>query len=464
MTFDMRKSDSNRENSSAPRSPEDVLSKDFRRGGTCNHENPVCTCYTSDSERAALLKEYIGTLTENGWRGVQLMPLDGEGKRPIISGRCRLDSDEAKSLLVDAEDAIQLIEQDGERGFCLYAGKPEHGTSGLVFTDHDDPDLFPADSDTLTVISGSGRGYHQTFENGGDVQNAKGKEELNGAGEIRAENQYVVLPGSIHPSGGIYHVESNPGIGKLESGDLPQELLPSNETSNSEPIELDTEVPDSLGDIEANFNVEKRYQTMLNSMVSETIEAVIEGNLSKTRFENDRHQAEGWFAEQVGFYMERNREVIEQVLTTIFNRNPETDAHADDPDKSSERKFLRDDHHREQILDYATSKDTEYDPGLGITKYTREERPEVSYPVIDRVQDALSDLVLARKGEIVEHPRVDRKETQVYEALRKMQDSDDVPLNVKSIKDGRKRYYYLESHAILIPEDRREELGIEVGI
>jgi len=136
----MRKSESHEENSSAPRSPEDVLSKDFSRDDTCNHENLVCTCHSSDSERAALLKEYLDALIENGWQGVQLLPLDAEGKRPIISGRCRLDSDEAKSLLVDADEAIQLIEQDGERGFCLYAGKSEHETSGLVFTDHDDPD------------------------------------------------------------------------------------------------------------------------------------------------------------------------------------------------------------------------------------------------------------------------------------------------------------------------------------
>ena len=454
----MRKFEPDSNKDSAHTSARNVLSRNFNQGGACDHENPVCTCYASDTERAALLKEYLDALAENGWRGLRLMPLDEEGKRPIISGRCSLDSDEAKSLLVDSEDAIRLIEQDGTRGFCLYAGKSEHGTSGLVFTDHDDPDRFPADSDTLTVISGSGAGYHQTFENQGDVRNAKGKGELNGAGEIRAENQYVVLPGSIHPSGGIYHVESNPGIEKLESDDLPDQLLPRSKTPTSEPTELDTEVPDSLGEIEADFSVESRYQTMLSSSTSETIEAVIEGNLAKTRFNNDRHQAEGFLAEQVGFYMGRDREVIEQVLTVIFTRNPETDTHSDDPDKSSERKFLHNDYHREQILDYATSKDDEYDPGLGIIKYTRGERPKVGYPLINRIQDALSDLTLARTVEIVEHPRVDRGKRQVQNALREMQDKE----MVISVKDGRKKYYYLEHHELLIPEERREELGIEI--
>lgn len=445
---------------SATQGAGDVLSRDFIQEDTaaCDHENPICTCHTSDTERATLLKEYLDALAENGWRGVQLMPLDEKGKRPIITGRCKLPTDEAKSFLVNGEEAIRLIEQDGERGFCLYAGKSEHGTSGLVFTDHDDPDRFPADSDTLTVISGSGTGYHQTFENAGDVRNAKGKRELNGVGEVRASNQEVVLPGSIHSSGGIYHVESNPGIRKLESDDLPEQLLPRSKTPTPEPPKLDTEVPDSLGKIEADFSVKSRYQTMLNSSTGETIEAVIEGNLAKTKFRDDRHQAEGWLAEQVGFYMGRDREVIEQVLTTIFTRNPETDAHSNNPDKSSKRKFLRDTTHRKQILEYATSKDTKYDFGLGIRKYMREERPKVGYPLLNRVQDALSDLILARTVEIVEHPRIDRGKRQVQNALREMQDTD----IVHSVKDGRKKYYYLKHHELLIPEERREELGIEI--
>lgn len=437
---------------------------DLQQPTTCAHENPVCICNTSDSERAVLLQEYLVILAENGWRGVRLMPLDEEGKRPIITGRCKLYTDEAKSFLVDGEEAIRLIEQDGERGFCLYAGKPEHGTSGLVFTDHDDPNRFPADSDTLTVISGSGTGYHQTFENTGDVRNAKGKGELDGAGEVRVYNQFVILPGSIHPSGGIYHVESNPGIGKLESDDLPEQLLQRSEISTSEPTELNTEVPNSLGEVEADFNVESRYQTMLNSAASETIVAIIEGNLSTTRFENDRHQAEGWLAEQVGFYMSRDRNVIEQVLTSIFTKNPDTDAHGNNPCKNSKRKFLLNDHHRKQILNYATSKDSKYDPGLGITKYAREERPKVGYPIIERVSDALGDLVLARTKEIAEHPRVDRSKRHVLNTLDKIQNSDEIPFAVKSVTDGPKRYYYLECYELMIPESRREELGIEVGI
>lgn len=444
-----------------------VLARGLRTPAACDHENDLCTCNVSNDERAGLLKEYLNALADSDWQNIRLMPLDSEGKGPIIQNRCSLDTDEAESLLVRGGTAIQQIRRDGVRGFCLYAGKPSHGTERLVFTDHDLPDLFPADSNTLTVKSGSGTGYHQTFENNGSVKNSKGKDDLDQAGEVRAQNWYVVLPGSIHPSGGIYHVVSNPGVAPLERGDLPEELTPNdqrNASHDSPPVKLDNEVPDSLGEIEASFDVESRYQTMLDSTASETIEAIIEGTLSDTRFADDRHESEGWLAEQAGFYMERDREVVDEVLTTIFQRNPETDAHTNDSTKSSRRKFLENDQHRKQVLDYAVSKRSEYDSGLGITKYTREERPEVSYPTIDRVQDALCDLVLARKIEIVDHPRVDRGKTQVYEALQKMQNDDAIPITVHSVQDGRNCYYYLDGYELKIPPERREELGIEVGL
>ena len=437
-----------------------------RQPTTCDHKNPVCTCNTSDNERANFLGQYLDALAENGWSNVQLMPLGEEGKNPVITGRCRLDSDEARSLLVDRTEAIKLIEQDGARGFYLYPGKAEHNTERLVFLDRDKPEKWPSTPSTLRVVSGSGTSDHLTYRNAGDISNADGKNELDKAGSVQAHNRGVVAPGSIHPSGGIYHVQSNSLIETLESDDLPAELQPgSGQSSNSDSTlpEFDIEVPNSIGDIEVDFNAQNRYQIMLNSAKSEIIKAIARGNLRETRFENDRHEAEGWFAEQVGFYMGRDREVIDQVLMSIFTQNPETDAHTDNPDKSSRRKYLEIEKHRKQVLDYATSKNSEYDPGLGIQKITRSDRPEVSYPTVLRVQDALSDLVLASKSEIVEHDRVDRSESQVYRALRKMMDSDDVPFNVETVKDGRRRYYFLETHSILIPKERREELGIVVG-
>jgi len=423
--------------------------------GVCDHENPVCICNTSDSKRANLLEEYLDDIAEGGWSGVQLMPLDEEGKRPIITRRCRLGSDEAKSLLVDPDEAISKLRRGTERGFCLYAGKPEHGTRGLVFTDHDDPERFPADANTLTVLSGSGKGFHQTFEHAGDVQNAKGKDDLDGAGEVRAQNQFVVLPGSIHPSGGIYHISSNPGIAKLIPEDLPSELCPRDEASNegsNEPDRPDSEIPDSLSDIDADFDVQRRYQTMLNCAEAETIKSILRGNLSETKYEDDRHEAEGYLAEQIGFYMERDRDVVRQVLQSLFRRNPETDAHKDTPDKRSTRKFIHHKDHRAQILDNATESDNSYNPGSDLPRPLPEDRPEVGWPLFDRVNDALQDLVLARTEEIVAHARVDRSKRQVQRVLNQMHDDEKIPYDVNSTRDGRQVLYYLPENEPLIED------------
>jgi hypothetical protein len=316
---------------------------------------------------------------------------------------------------------------------------------------------------TLTVVSGSGEGFHQTFENVNDVQNAKGKDSLDGAGEVRAQNQFVVLPGSIHPSGGIYHISSNPGIAKLTPEDLPSELRPRDEASNegsNDPDRPDSEIPDSLSDIDADFDVQRRYRTMLNCAEAETIKSVIRGNLSETRFKNDRHKAEGHLAEQIGFYMDRDREVIRQVLLALFRRNPETDAHQNSSTKRSTRKFLHNEQHRAQIIDHGSSGNSSYTPGSDIRRHSIEDRPEVGAPLFERVHDALSDLVLARTVEIVEHDRVDRGKSQVRRALRKMREDEAIPYDVERIKDGRKQFYYLPNHRLLIDEDRREELGI----
>lgn len=200
----------------------------------CNHQNPVCICNTSDEERSQLLREYLEALAVAGWDDVLLMPLTDDGKAPAIRDRFGLDDPRAKELLHTAEEAVDAL-RNGNRGFVLYAGCPEHATEGLVFTDHDDLDLWsPSETpDTLLVMSGSGSGFHQTYRNSGPVRNARGKGELAGAGEVRAENWYVVVPGSIHPSGGIYHLVENPGINELREDHIPRELRPANGISTT---------------------------------------------------------------------------------------------------------------------------------------------------------------------------------------------------------------------------------------
>ncbi|WP_162354499.1 bifunctional DNA primase/polymerase [Natrialba swarupiae] len=180
------------------------------------------------------MEDYLDRLAVEGWSDLRLMPLDQEGKLPAIASRgIKLDSPPGRALLHTPEEAVRALSTGGERGFCLYAGREEHGTEGLLFVDIDDPERLPPEDlpETLTVTSGSARGYHLTYRNDGEVANSKATGDLHGAGEVRASNWYVVLPGSVHPSGGVYHLTKDTPIAPLSEEDLPKELLPG---SNSE--------------------------------------------------------------------------------------------------------------------------------------------------------------------------------------------------------------------------------------
>lgn len=221
------------------------------------HSNPYCTCNTTDAERRSFAEEYLNAIREVAPHAL-LMPLDNRGKRPkiyslgadLLNDERRLTND-ARRLLHGQKEALKAIE-DGHRGFCLYAGNDEMRTEGMAFTDHDDPERWNPDSlpSTLTVMSGSG-GYHLTYRNDGNVDNAKGKGEMAGAGEVRAENWYVVIPGSVHPSGGIYHIVNNQSVATLTSDDLPTELLPAGSSGTTSGTPPEDQFDFAAEDIEA---------------------------------------------------------------------------------------------------------------------------------------------------------------------------------------------------------------------
>jgi hypothetical protein len=192
------------------------------------HENPIDAADVSDEERAAMLLDYLDAFRATFDRTPKLMPLDSEGKAPWITGRCSLDSAEADAALVDGYEAARRIDHDGARGFAIYAGRPDHGTEGVAFVDHDDTDTFPAPTGepTLEALTGSGRGTHETYRNDPDdpVRNARVTGESGEAGEVRAANWYVVVPGSVHPSGGVYHVVEERAIATLSDSSLTDDM------------------------------------------------------------------------------------------------------------------------------------------------------------------------------------------------------------------------------------------------
>jgi hypothetical protein len=201
------------------------FTKSERFDTTGEHENPVDVSDVTDAERAGMLSEYLERFVDEFGNVPRLMPLDDEGKAPIIEGRAKLDSSGGRSFLVDGQEVIRQIREKDARGFAIYAGKADHGTEDAVFIDHDD-DRFPTPTadPTFEVLSGSGRGNHETYRNAGDVQNARVDDDV---GEIRAENWYVVAPGSVHPTGGVYHLVENRDIATLADKDLDDSMRPA---------------------------------------------------------------------------------------------------------------------------------------------------------------------------------------------------------------------------------------------
>ena len=205
------------------------------------HENPHDQSDVTDDWRADQLERFVETV-EPYCDELRLMPLDDEGKAPAIQGSVRLDSQLADEILRTPEEAVEEIRTEGARGYAIYYGKPAHGTSNLVATDHDDVEAFPPETtpETVTVMSGSGRGYHQTYINDGTVENAKFKGDVDDAGEVRADNWYCVTPGSIHPTGGVYHLTDENDLATLSEDDLPEELQPTDyEYDESSPVPLE---------------------------------------------------------------------------------------------------------------------------------------------------------------------------------------------------------------------------------
>ena len=110
-----------------------------------DHENPVDVADVTDVKRAAMLREHLEAYVDEFGTVPRLVPLDEAGKAPITRGRCPLDCPEGRSYLVDGQEAIRRIREEGARGFAIYAGKRDHRTQDLVLVlvDVDEPRRSP---------------------------------------------------------------------------------------------------------------------------------------------------------------------------------------------------------------------------------------------------------------------------------------------------------------------------------
>lgn len=251
---------------------------------------------TTDHKRASMLENWTDLIRDTFGEEPLLMPLREETKEPAISGRCGLDTDEARSMLVEPQEAARRIREEGANGFFVYAGKPDHRTEHLAIFDHDDVEEFPTPTGepTLLVESGSGTGRHEYYRNDPNdpVRNAFAHDS---AGEVKAHNWGAAVPGSIHPSGGTYGVIDHRPVATVADSDLTDELRPSSWTKN---IPEDFEIPSfDRDDMETIGIVRECIRELNNDMpeggsARDYLQDLKEGKYRKHGFETNRGNAD----------------------------------------------------------------------------------------------------------------------------------------------------------------------------
>jgi hypothetical protein len=156
-----------------------------------------------------------------------LIPIFANDKVPDIpSGESW--KDQKHQLTV--EQAFQRLEQGQNVGVVA--------VDWLVIVDLDKPNKYILPIETLTVETRNGA-LHKYFINGGDIENAVGKNTLAKCGEVRAHWQYVLAPGSYVPKDadadnnatGLYHIIKELPLTTLHKKDLPADFVPT-ETEN----------------------------------------------------------------------------------------------------------------------------------------------------------------------------------------------------------------------------------------
>lgn len=197
------------------------------------HSNPLDVSGVTDTQRAELFREFCRAIEPVAPDPLFVPAIDdGDGKIPITyttDGLGSTGDDGLQQYLHTTDETARALAEREYDGFLIYAGRPEHGTENLCFRDSDDLNALPLDAtpETLTVMSGSG-GYHQTYLNDGSVGNAQPD-----CGEMKATNWPVIVPGSIHDTGGIYHIASDTDIATIGHDDLPDVLQGSSTASDT---------------------------------------------------------------------------------------------------------------------------------------------------------------------------------------------------------------------------------------
>jgi hypothetical protein len=219
----------------------------------------VCKHTISDTDRALQALSYLEAIATAQGGDVEDITLyrtvDGEKELRVFGlGAGIFDNPHLVHYEYTGMEAVAAM-AGGASGFGLYLGKTACGTDGVGVIDNDDAENWPYE-DTPTdfaILSGSGSGYHHPFLHDGSVANANTKKDTLYEGSVRTENYYHLIPGSIHPSGGIYSIETESTVPSVTIDDFPVDLHPRSRNvtgPDGEKIEIPREPPDDLANAE----------------------------------------------------------------------------------------------------------------------------------------------------------------------------------------------------------------------
>jgi len=204
-----------------------------------------------------------------------MIPLRSGDKRPdtVISWKdpqCHLT----------AAQALDRLRSGGNVGIVAH--------DWLCIFDLDDPKRYTFPKETLTVKTRSGA-LHKYFLNDGTVENAVGKNSLAKCGEVRADWQYVVAPGSYVPpdqgstveGNGLYHIVNEVPPVTLSRSELPGDFV-TNITTKIVPKEH----------INPQITIRNRKGTSIDDLrkIDPELDQLLNGN--DTKYQDDTSKAD----------------------------------------------------------------------------------------------------------------------------------------------------------------------------
>jgi hypothetical protein len=217
------------------------------------HLHDRCVADLPADDRAVEMERAIDLLIEAGADPdrLTLLPKDSHDNKRLAHfemGEGALDNDDIRYYEYTPEEAVRAVRQ-GHPGFAVYYGMDRYGTEDVLAIDVDERSTFPYEPlpDTTKFVSGSGTGDHLLYHAADDIANSVGAGEVDG--EVRAERLYTVLPGSTHPSGGIYAIDDDRSPADLHGDDLPESLEPSVDTvrgPEGDKLEIPRDPPEDL--------------------------------------------------------------------------------------------------------------------------------------------------------------------------------------------------------------------------